>query len=156
TAVRYPKGGVCADIEAIDRIGSTDVLLRDGDEDVLVVGVGSMVGTAVDVARRLSDDGVGVTVVDPRWVKPIASEIVELAGRHRLVVSIEDNGRVGGVGAMVQQAVADAGVRTPVRVHGIAQEFLDHAKRDHILQRVGLSVDAVATDARHCLDDAAS
>ena len=155
TVVRYPKGGVCADIEAVERLGSTDVLLRAGDEDVLVVGVGSMVGTAIDVASQLSDDGFGVTVVDPRWVKPIASEIVELAGRHRLVVTVEDNGRVGGVGTMVQQAIADAGVRTPVRVHGIAQEFLDHAKRDLILQRVGLTADAIVVDARRTLDDIA-
>ena len=152
TVVRYPKGGVCADLEAIERVGTTDVMLREGAEDVLVIGVGSMMGTAIDVARQLTDQGHGVTVVDPRWVKPIASEIVALGGRHRLVVSIEDNGRVGGVGTMVQQAMTDAGVRTPVRVHGIEQEFLDHAKRDVILERVGLTPATIVTDTLARLD----
>ncbi|UPK77147.1 1-deoxy-D-xylulose-5-phosphate synthase [Nocardioidaceae bacterium SCSIO 66511] len=148
TVVRYPKGAVTADVEAVDRIGATDVMLRTGDEDVLLVGVGSMVGTAIETARLLSDDGIGVTVVDPRWVKPVAGEIVELGGRHRLVVTIEDNGRSGGVGSMVQQALSDADVSTPVRVHGVPQEFLDHAKRDVILERVGLTPQAVADDTR--------
>ncbi|UYM04867.1 1-deoxy-D-xylulose-5-phosphate synthase [Solicola gregarius] len=148
TVVRYPKGGVCADVEAIERIGEADIMLREGAEDVLLIGVGSMVGMALDVARGLAADGVGATVVDPRWVKPIGPEIVDLAQRHRLVVTIEDNGRSGGVGAMVRQAVADADVRTPVRVHGVPQEFPDHAKREVILERVGLTPEAILDDTR--------
>ena len=86
---------------------------------MLVVGVGSMAVVAVGVAERLVAQGIGVTVVDPRWVKPVDPALVELAREHRLVVSIEDNGRVGGVGSMLLQTLNDAGVETPFRLHGM-------------------------------------
>ncbi|WP_435769209.1 1-deoxy-D-xylulose-5-phosphate synthase [Nocardioides sp. SYSU DS0651] len=153
TVVRFPKGPPPDDIEAVDRIrtehGQLDVLVREGTRDVLVVSVGAMAPVAVDVARRLVAQGIGVTVVDPRWVKPVDPALVELAREHRRVVTIEDNGRIGGVGAVLLQALSDAGVRTPVRLHGIPQEFLDHAKRAAILERVGLSASAIALDVLH-------
>ena len=146
TVVRFPKGPPPPDVEAVDTAGGCDVLVRSGARDVLVVAVGSMVATGVDVAERLAAQGIGATVVDPRWVKPVDPALLELAGSHRLVVTIEDNGRVGGVGGTLLQALVDAGVRTPVRVHGIPQEFLAHAKRAAILDRVGLTSQAIALE----------
>ena len=143
TVVRFPKGPPPADIEPVGKAGGADVLVRTGAQDVLIVAVGSMCTVAVDVAQRLTDQGIGVTVVDPRWVKPVDPAIVELAREHDLVVSIEDNGRVGGCGAMLLQTLNDAGVTTPFRLHGIPQEFLDHAKRDVILARVGLDAQTI-------------
>jgi 1-deoxy-D-xylulose-5-phosphate synthase len=145
TVLRYAKGEVFPDIEAIDRIGTTDVLVRTGT-DVLLIGIGSMAATAVDVAERLGAQGFGATVVDPRWVKPVAPELVELAGKHKFVVTIEDNGRVGGCGAAIAQAIRDAGVGTPVRDFGIPQRFLDHAKRPAILQEIGLTGQELARE----------
>ena len=144
TVVRFPKGPPPEDVPAIDKAGGADVLVRSGDHDVLVVAVGSMATTAVEVAARLTDQGIGVTVVDPRWVKPVDPALIDLAREHRLVVSVEDNGRVGGCGATLLQALNDAGVRTPFRLHGIPQEFLDHAKRDVILARIGLDAQTLA------------
>ena len=72
---------------------------------------------------------------------------VDLAARHRLLVTIEDSGRVGGMGSVLTQMLADADVRTPVRVHGVTQEFFDHAKRAVLLERMGLTGEAVAADA---------
>lgn len=160
TVVRFPKGAPPADIEAVDRAGGCDVLVRCGAKDVLVVAVGSMATTAVDVAERLTAQGIGVTVVDPRWVKPVDPALIELAREHRLVVSVEDNGVQGGCGAALLQALVAAEVRTPVRLHGIPQEFLGHAKRDVILDRIGLTaqhlargiVEAMADDALPDLD----
>ncbi|MCL8024372.1 1-deoxy-D-xylulose-5-phosphate synthase [Nocardioides bruguierae] len=146
TVVRFPKGAPPADLEAVDRVGGVDVLVRDGARDVLVVGVGSMATTAMGVAERLRAQGVGVTVVDPRWVKPVDPALLDLARDHALVVSIEDNGVQGGVGASILQALNAAGIDTPVRLHGIPQEFLDHAKRDAILARVGLTAQEIARD----------
>ncbi|CAM3611870.1 1-deoxy-D-xylulose-5-phosphate synthase [Nocardioides marinus] len=160
TVVRFPKGAPPADVEAVDRAGGCDVLVRSGAKDVLVVAVGSMATTAVDVAERLTAQGIGVTVVDPRWVKPVDPALIELAREHRLVVSVEDNGVQGGCGAALLQALVAAEVRTPVRLHGIPQEFLGHAKRDVILDRIGLTaqhlargiVEAMADDALPDLD----
>ncbi len=144
TVLRFSKGAPPADIPAVGTAGGCDVLVREGARDVLVVGVGSMAGTAVDVAARLGAQGIGVTVVDPRWVKPVDPALVDLARDHRLVISIEDNGVIGGCGAVLLQTLNAAGVTTPVRLHGIPQEFLDHAKRPAILERVGLTPQAIA------------
>lgn len=144
TVVRFPKGPPPADIDTIAKAGGADVLVREGDQDVLIVAVGSMCTTAVDVAERLTAQGIGVTVVDPRWVKPVDPAIVRLAREHSLVVSIEDNGRIGGCGAVLLQTLNDARITTPYRLHGIPQEFLDHAKRDVILSRVGLDAQTIA------------
>ncbi len=145
TVLRLPKGAPPAtDLEAVDRAGSMDVLVRDGARDVLIVGIGSMAAVCVDVASRLADQGIGVTVVDPRWVKPWDPAIVPLAREHRLVVCVEDNGRVGGCGSTLLQLLNDERVPTPFRQHGIPQEFLDHAKRDAILERIGLTAQSLA------------
>ena len=144
TVVRFPKGPPPADLEPIGKAGGADVLVRNGTHDVLVVGVGSMATTAVGVAERLVAQGIGVTVVDPRWVKPVDPVIVDLARRHKLVVSIEDNGVVGGCGAVLLQTLNEAGVTTPVQLHGIPQQFLSHAKRDAILERIGLTAQSIA------------
>ena len=144
TVLRIPKGPPQADLEAVDRAGSMDVLVRDGARDVLIVGIGSMASVSVEVAARLADQGIGVTVVDPRWVKPWDPAVVDLARDHRLVVCVEDNGRVGGCGATLLQLLNDEQVDTPFRQHGIPQEFLDHAKRDAILERIGLTAQALA------------
>jgi 1-deoxy-D-xylulose-5-phosphate synthase len=144
TVVRFPKGPPPEDIPTVDRAGGTDILVRNGPRDVLVVGFGSMAEVAVDVAQRLVAQGIGVTVVDPRWVKPVDPALIELARSHRLVVSIEDNGRIGGCGAVLLQTLNDAGVHTPFRLHGVPQEFLSHAKRSAILERIGLAPQALA------------
>ncbi len=153
TVLRFPKGAPPADIEAVDRRGGCDVLVRNGTRDVLIVSYGAMAATAVDVAERLVAQGIGVTVVDPRWAKPVDPALVELASEHRLVVSVEDNGRVGGCGSVLLSALNDAGVTTPFRLHGIPQEFLSHAKRAAILERIGLAPQALA---RGIVEDTAS
>ncbi|MCL3837308.1 1-deoxy-D-xylulose-5-phosphate synthase [Aeromicrobium duanguangcaii] len=147
SVVRFAKGAVPADLDAIDRIGTMDVLHRGDDPEVLVVGVGTMAAMAVDVARLLEDAGVASTVVDPRWIKPLDPALLDLAAEHRLVVTIEDNGRQGGVGSTILNEISDRGLVMPVRIHAVAQEFLDHAKRDVILDRLGLTPDAIASDA---------
>ena len=144
TDVRYPKAPPNDDVPAVGKAGGCDVLVRNGAKDVLIVGVGSMASVSVEVADRLAAQGIGVTVVDPRWVKPVDPALVDLARDHRLVVSVEDNGIVGGCGSMLLQALNQARVPTPVRLHGIPQEFLDHAKRARILEQIGLTAQSLA------------
>src|SRR4051812_34197910 len=144
TVVRFPKATVGPDIPAIDTVGGMDVLSRVGDDDVLIVAVGAMAATALELATRVADQGVGVTVVDPRWVKPVDLALPALAARHRLVVTIEDNGRVGGVGEAVAAALRDVGVPTPVKAFALPQRFLAHASRGEVLTDVGLSAQALA------------
>jgi len=142
TVIRYPKGNIAAEIEAVGRLGQMDVLAVPGagnGPDVLLLGAGPMALTCVDVARRLSDHGIGVTVVDPRWVKPVDPAVVAVAAAHRLVAVVEDNGRAGGFGDAVARLLRDADVDTPVKTYGLDQEFLDHGTREQILEAAGLT-----------------
>jgi len=142
SVVRYPKSAVGDDIPAVRRVGRMDVL-REG-EDVLIVAVGAMVRTALEVADRVADQGISATVVDPRWVKPLDDALPGLAARHHLVVTMEDGGRVGGVGAAVAQLLADVLVGVPVINFGLKQQFIDQGKREAILVEHGLGAQSVA------------
>ncbi len=144
TVLRFPKASLPDDVPALERIGGVDVLHRHGTQDVLVVAVGSMVPLCLDVADRLAAQGIGGTVVDPRWVLPVDDALAGLAAAHRLVVVVEDNGRTGGVGSAVQQRLGDLGVQTPVRGFGIAQRFLDHGSRSQVLEDVGLTAQEIS------------
>jgi 1-deoxy-D-xylulose-5-phosphate synthase len=144
TVVRFPKGSLPADIPAIDRAGGLDVLRRRGDEDVLVVAVGAMAALGLDVAERLAAQGIGVTVVDPRWVLPVDDALVPLAAGHRLVAVLEDNGRAAGVASAVQQRLTDDGAQVPLLGFGIPQTFLAHGRRAEVLERVGLTAQEVS------------
>ena len=146
TVLRVPKGAVPTDIPAVATADGVDTLVRTGAQDVLVVAVGALAGACIDAAERLEAQGIGVTVVDPRWVKPVNPALVELARKHGAVVSVEDNGRVGGCGSVLAQALSDAGVETPVKVCGLPQEFLAAAKRSAIHERVGLTGPSLARD----------
>ncbi|MDQ3424557.1 MAG: 1-deoxy-D-xylulose-5-phosphate synthase, partial [Actinomycetota bacterium] len=123
TAVRFPRGAVGQDIPAVERLGVVDVLRRSPDDEVLLVAVGAFAALGLEVAERAADQGIGVTVADPRWVTPVPPELIELARGYRLVFTVEDNGRVGGVGALLSQALRDADIDVPARDIGIPQRF---------------------------------
>ncbi|MDQ1643204.1 MAG: 1-deoxy-D-xylulose-5-phosphate synthase [Actinomycetota bacterium] len=144
TVLRYPKGSVCADISALDRVGGVDVLRRGDGNDVLLVSVGAMAETCLEVAQRCARQGIGVTVVDPRWVKPVPPSLVEMARDYRCVVTVEDNMRAGGVGSAVAQAMRDAQVATPLRDFGIPATFLDHGFRAEVLAECGLTAQDIS------------
>ncbi|HUR72669.1 MAG TPA: 1-deoxy-D-xylulose-5-phosphate synthase [Sporichthya sp.] len=146
TVVRFPKGAAPEEIPAIERVGGVDVLHRAGEPDVLVIAVGAMATTCLQVAERLADQGVGVSVVDPRWVKPVDPALVALAREHRLVVTVEDSGRVGGVGSTIAQVLRDAGLGVPLRDFGIPAAFLPHGTRAEVLSELGLTPQDIARE----------
>ncbi|MFL6167017.1 MAG: 1-deoxy-D-xylulose-5-phosphate synthase [Ornithinibacter sp.] len=154
SVVRFPKGAVADPIVALRTVGTLDVLAEpdDGDVDLLLVGIGSMAATALTAAEKLSAEGVRVRVVDPVWALPVSSDLVTLVGAARRVAVVEDNVVVGGIGSQVELALRDAGVTTPLDQLGIPQQFLQHASRGQLLDRVGLTPDAVASRLRARLD----
>ena len=119
-----------------------DVLSSPGEglgADVLLVGAGVMALTGLEVAGRVAGHGIGVTVVDPRWTKPVDEALVAAARQHRLVVTVEDNGRAGGFGDAVARLLRDHDVDVPVKTFGVPQEFLSHGTRDEVLEEAGLT-----------------
>ncbi|MGF0169548.1 1-deoxy-D-xylulose-5-phosphate synthase [Streptomyces sp. NPDC002285] len=146
TVVRFSKGAVGPAVPAVGRVGGMDVLREPGTDtpDVLLVSVGALAPMCLEIAGLLDKQGISTTVVDPRWVKPVDEAMAPLAERHRVVVTVEDNSRVGGVGSAVAQALRDAGVDVPLRDFGIPPRFLDHASRAEVLTEIGLTAPDIA------------
>lgn len=147
TVVRFPKGNVPQPIPAQRRTeDGADILFESSSADVLIVSVGVFAKTAIETAELLAAQGIGATVVDPRWVLPVRKSIVRLAAEHRLVVTLEDGVRVGGVGTKLRQELRAQGVDTGLNEVGLPIEFLEHAEREQILDRLGLSAKSIARD----------
>lgn len=144
TALRFPKGSVVADIPAFERRDGIDVLYRGESADVLVVSIGAMAAIAVEAAAQAYREGVGVTVIDPRWVKPLAPAIITMAQRYSHVVVIEDGIRHGGIGSTLAEQMRDAGIEIPVHSIGIPLAFIEHSKRAEILHDLGITGQQIA------------
>ncbi|KAF0962483.1 1-deoxy-D-xylulose-5-phosphate synthase [Rhodococcus sp. T7] len=146
TALRFPKGTVGDDVPAVSRLdGVVDILhAPSGRNDVLIVSVGAFAGLALAAAKRLEQQGISATVVDPRWVLPVPESLLKLAEDYTMVVTVEDSGLHGGVGSAVSAALRSAGVDVPCRDLGVPQRFLDHASRAQIHTELGLTAQDVA------------
>jgi len=147
TALRFPGRLSFPDVPAVGQLGAMDVLALPADpaaQDVLLLGAGPMAGVCVTAAGRLADQGIGVTVVDPRWVKPLDPALPDAARQHGLVVTVEDNGRVGGFGDAVARLLRDHDVDTPVRTFGLPQQFIEHGERADLLEDAGLAPQHIA------------
>jgi len=147
TVIRFAKGTVGTEYDAIRRTeDGVDVLREDEQRDVLIVTVGSMAKTGLQVAELLAAQGIGATVIDPRWVVPVAQSVIDFSAQHRLVITIEDGVRVGGIGTRIRQDMRAQGVDTAVNELGLPAEFLDHGSREYVLNKVGLTPQHIARD----------
>lgn len=158
TVVRFPKGKVGADIDAIERRGQVDVLrapehaLDDAalaDRlSVLLVAIGTFAQPAMQIAEALDVEGIDVTVVDPRWVIPVAPELVDMAADADMVVVYEDGMLRGGVGSAVAETFHAAGIDTPLRQLAFPSVFPKHASRDEVLEEYGLDAASATEQVR--------
>lgn len=149
SVIRFPKGSVADPIEAVRTVDGVDVLVEpdstDAQVDLLLVGVGSMAATALTVAEKLTAEGLRVRVIDPVWALPVNPVVGTLAGSASRIAVIEDNSVAGGVGSHVMKALRDSGIDAPVDLFGVPREFLDHGSRGQVLDRIGLTPDAIST-----------
>lgn len=144
TMVRFPKGEVQADIPAFERHNGIDVLYRGESADVLMISVGAMAALAVDAASRAYREGIGVTVIDPRWVKPLPDSLITMAERYKSVVVIEDGIRHGGIASSISEMFRDAGINVPLHSIGVPLEFIEHSNRSEILNDIGITAQNIA------------
>jgi 1-deoxy-D-xylulose-5-phosphate synthase len=142
--IRFPKGAVGPDIPALERYDGADILYRDESPTVLIVSAGPMAGICLDAADRLAAQGIGATVVDPRWLCPVSPAVLELAARHTFVATVEDNVRTSGFGAALAMAMREAQINAPVSVFGLPKRFLAQGKRAHVLAECGLTAVGLA------------
>jgi 1-deoxy-D-xylulose-5-phosphate synthase len=138
--VRFPKGAVIEDIPAFERRDGIDVLYRGESADVLLVSVGALANIAVEAASQAYREGVGVTVIDPRWVKPLPASLITMAQRYKSVVVLEDGIRHGGIASTISEMFRDAGLSVPIHSIGVPLEFIEHSKRAEVLNDLGISV----------------
>jgi 1-deoxy-D-xylulose-5-phosphate synthase len=146
TLLRFPKGAVHADIPAFESRDGVDVLYRGESADVLLVSVGAMAPIAVEAASQAYREGVGVTVVDPRWVKPLPSSLVTMARRYKSVVVLEDGIRHGGIASSLSEMFRDARLEVPIHSIGVPLEFIEHSKRAEILEDLGITAQQIARE----------
>lgn len=147
TVLRFPKGVAAASIDSIKRLeDGVDVLAEGTAKDVLIVAVGPMASMALAIGELLRESGIGVTVIDPRWVVPVPKSVLTLAAEHRLVVSIEDGVKVGGVGTRIRQDLRAAQIDTALNEIGLPDKFLAAASRGEILEEVGLTAANIASE----------
>jgi len=142
--VRFPKGAVQEDIPAFERRDGIDVLYRGESADVLMISVGAMAAIAVEAASSAYREGVGVTVIDPRWVKPLPESLVRMAERYKSVVVLEDGIRHAGIGSAISEMFRDAGVLIPLHSIGVPLEFIEHSKRGEILSDIGITAQNIS------------
>jgi 1-deoxy-D-xylulose-5-phosphate synthase len=142
--LRYPKGEVVADIPAFERRDGIDVLYRGESADVLLVSVGAMATMAVEAASQAYREGVGVTVIDPRWVMPLPQSLVTMATRYKSVVVLEDGIRHAGIASTISEMFRDAGLQVPIHSIGVPLTFLEHAKRGQILSELGITAQQIS------------
>ncbi|MFE6177102.1 1-deoxy-D-xylulose-5-phosphate synthase [Streptomyces sp. NPDC056464] len=144
TALRFPKGTAEDGLDAVRSAGSVDVLSESGVRDVLLVSYGPMAPMCLQAATRLTEQGIGVTVADPRWALPVAPELLDMTARHRLVITVEDNSRTGGIGSTLAQTLRDNAITTPVHNLGLPRAFLSHGSRAQLLAGAGLTAEQIA------------
>jgi len=142
--LRYPKGEVIADIPAFERRDGIDVLYRGESADVLLISVGAMAAMAVEAASQAYREGVGVTVIDPRWIKPLPQSLVTMATRYKSVVVLEDGIRHGGIASTISEMFRDSGLQVPIHSIGVPLTFLEHAKRGQILSELGITAQQIS------------
>jgi 1-deoxy-D-xylulose-5-phosphate synthase len=142
--VRYPKGAVQSDIPAFERRDGIDVLYRGESADVLLVSIGAMAAIAVEAASMAYREGVGVTVIDPRWVKPLPTSLVTIAQRYKSVVVLEDGIKHGGIASSISEMLREAELSTPIHSIGVPLEFIEHSKRTEILNDLGITAQNIA------------
>ncbi|XTZ19212.1 MAG: transketolase C-terminal domain-containing protein, partial [cyanobacterium endosymbiont of Rhopalodia fuxianensis] len=142
-AMRYPRGsgiGVPLMEEGWEplSIGKGEIL-RTGD-DVLLLGYGSMVNTALQVAEILGEYGIEATVVNARFVKPLDTELIfSLARRIGRVATLEEGCLIGGFGSAVAEVLSDNGILIPLKRFGVNDHLVDHATPDQSKADLGLT-----------------
>ena len=142
--IRFPKGAVTSDIPAFERRDGIDVLYRGESADVLMISVGAMASVAVEAASQAYREGVGVTVIDLRWVKPLPTSLITMVERYSTLVVVEDGIRHAGIGSSISELLRDAGIDIPLHSIGVPLEFIEHSKRSEILSDLGITAQNIA------------
>ena len=141
--IRFPKGAIPADIPALDRVDGIDILHRGATNQVLVISIGSMASMALEVAQLAHKQSIEVTVIDPLWVKPMSSNVTALCAKYSAVVVMEDGIKHAGIASTISESLREAGSSFSVHSVGVPLEFIEHSKRNEILDDLKITPAAI-------------
>jgi 1-deoxy-D-xylulose-5-phosphate synthase len=141
--IRFPKGAIPADIAALERVDGIDILHRGGTNQVLVISIGSMASMALEVAQLAHKESIEVTVIDPLWVKPMSSNVTALCAKYSTVVVMEDGIKHAGIASTISESLREADSQCSVHSIGVPLEFIEHSKRNEILEDLKITPDAI-------------
>jgi 1-deoxy-D-xylulose-5-phosphate synthase len=141
--IRFPKGAIPADIAALERVDGIDILHRGGTNQVLVISIGSMASMALEVAQLAHKESIEVTVIDPLWVKPMSSNVTALCAKYSTVVVMEDGIKHAGIASTISESLREAGSQCSVHSIGVPLEFIEHSKRNEILEDLKITPAAI-------------
>ncbi|NMF30871.1 1-deoxy-D-xylulose-5-phosphate synthase [Corynebacterium ammoniagenes] len=162
SVVRFPKGNLLEDMDAVASTDDgVDILFEseqerfadDTTKKVLIISVGAMSARSLGAAEILEEQGMAVTVVDPRWLCPVAPSLVEMADEHDIVVVAEDGMMRAGVGSLFDEAFSAAEVDTPLRRVAFPSIFPKHGSRGEVLEEVGMDADGIAAAVTEWVDN---
>ncbi|MEJ6012441.1 1-deoxy-D-xylulose-5-phosphate synthase [Corynebacterium sp. H127] len=160
TVVRFPKGNLPEDVVAVEQLADGVDVLRYAEVDaaddtpsVLIIATGSTALDALTACEAISELGCNVTVVDPRWVVPVAPSLVALADDHDIVITIEDGVMHGGIGTLISEALSSASIDTPVRHIAVPEKFLEHASRGQLLEELGMDAPGIVAAATEWIEE---
>jgi len=155
-AVRYPRGpgeGVELSSSLTELPIGKGELLRQG-KDILLLPVGNRVYPSLEAAKGLEKLGIDAAVINPRFVKPLDSDlIIEWAKKTGKVVTVEDNARMGGFGTAVLELLASS-VRSHIKVHvlGYEDKFVEHGTQDILWHKAHIDTPAIINTAMEMMD----
>ena len=162
SVVRFPKGNLLEDMDAVATTeDGVDIIFESEQErfadaeakKVLVISIGAMAARSLGAAQILEDKGMAVTVVDPRWLCPVAPSLIEMADEHDIVVVAEDGMMRAGVGSLFDEAFSAAEVDTPLRRVAFPSIFPKHGSRGEVLEEVGMDADGIAAAVTEWVDN---
>lgn len=162
SVVRFPKGNLLEDMDAVAATeDGVDIIFESEQErfadaeakKVLVISIGAMAARSLGAAQILEDKGMAVTVVDPRWLCPVAPSLIEMADEHDIVVVAEDGMMRAGVGSLFDEAFSAAEVDTPLRRVAFPSIFPKHGSRGEVLEEVGMDADGIAAAVTEWVDN---
>jgi 1-deoxy-D-xylulose-5-phosphate synthase len=141
--IRFPKGAIPADIPALERVSGVDLLHRGASKKVLLISVGAMAGMALDVAKIAHERSIEITVVDPVWVKPISPAVIAMCADYSNVVVLEDGIKHAGIASAISESLRDLGSNCSLHSIGVPLEFIEHSKRNEILDDLEITPAAI-------------
>ena len=141
--IRFPKGAIPADIPAVERVSGVDILHRGASQQVLLISIGSMASMALEVAQLAKQQSIEITVVDPLWVKPISPTVIAMCADYGTVVVMEDGIKHAGIASSISEVLRDAESTCTLHSIGVPLEFIEHSKRNEILDDLEITPAAI-------------